>query len=356
MMRAAAGELLPVRPEPFSLLNPDGVAQADPPLEPAELLEALRWMVLSRRLDELCTKLQRMGRIGLYGPAHGQEAAVVGSGLALDPGRDWMVPASREQPAMLRQGLPLRNLLASYMGRLDAARIPDGVRLLPRQQSIGTQLPHAAGLAWALKLRGERSVVLVYCGDGATSEGDFHEACNVAGVMVLPLVIAVINNSYAISTPVSRQTAGVIATRAAGYGFPGRLVDGNDLFAVHAATRAALERALAGRGPSLLELRTYRMGFHNTSDNPREYRDDSEVASAAAVDPIERVRRYILAGGIATEGDLTAMELGIAEELETTQREVAAIPRPGREAIFEHVFDTLPERVKRQRDQIEPGF
>ena len=176
-------------------------------MKPAQVVEALRLMMLSRALDDLCTKLQRMQRIGLYAPVHGQEAAVVGTALALDPRRDWMVPASREQPAMLQHGLPLEKLFASYMGRLDAAAIPEEVKLLPRQQSIGTQLPHAAGLAWAVNLRREQAAVMVYCGDGASSEGDFHEACNLAGVMKLPLIIVLINNSYAISTPIRLQTA-----------------------------------------------------------------------------------------------------------------------------------------------------
>jgi TPP-dependent pyruvate/acetoin dehydrogenase alpha subunit len=313
-------------------------------------------MVLSRRLDDLGTKLQRMGRIGLYSPVHGQEAAVVGSALALDPKRDWMVPASREQPAWLRHGLPLRSLFASYMGRLDEARIPDGLRLLPRQQSIGTQLPHAAGIAWAVKLRREPGIVLVYCGDGASSEGDFHEACNLAGVMRLPLVIVLINNAYAISTPVAKQTAGSLAARAAGYGFRGRVIDGNDLFAVYDATREAVARARQGGGPTLLECQTYRMSFHNTSDNPKEYRADSEVAEAATRDPIARVRTYVVAAGLATEDELDAVQRDTATELERIQKEVAGVPRPGREAIFEHVYDRLPERVRRQRDGDEPGF
>lgn len=356
MTTAAPGEVLPLHPEPHSLLAADGTFSGAVPMSAPEVVEALRWMTLSRRLDELSTKLQRLGRIGLYGPVHGQEAAVVGSAMALDPRRDWMVPASREQPAMLRQGLPLRNLFASYMGRLEQARIPDGVKLLPRQQSIGTQLSHAAGLAWALTLRREQAVVMVYCGEGASSEGDFHEACNLAGVMTLPLVITLINNAYAISTPVSRQTAGSLAARAAGYGFRGRVVDGNDLFAVHDAARVAVERALAGGGPTLLECRTYRMGFHNTSDNPKEYRADAEVVEAAAKDPIERVRRYVLAAGLAAEAELEAMDQQITAELQQTQKEVSALPRPGRDAIFEHVYETLPERVRRQRDRVEPGF
>ena len=172
-----------------------------PPMTADQLREALTLMLQSRAIDELAIKLQRLKRIGLYAPVSGQEAAVVGSSMALDPRRDWMVPASREQPAMIRHGLPLENFFAAYMGRFDFASIPKDVKLLPRQQAIGAQLPHAAGLAWALKLRHERAVTMVYCGDGASSEGDFHESLNLAGVMRAPLVVVVINNGTRSPSP-----------------------------------------------------------------------------------------------------------------------------------------------------------
>jgi pyruvate dehydrogenase E1 component alpha subunit len=167
-------------------------------LSAAQIAEAMRLMLLSRAIDERVIKLHRLSRAGTYGPVHGQEAAVVGSAMALDPMRDWIVPASREQPAMIRHGLGLDRLLAGYMGKINFSRIPDDMKLLPRNQSIATQLPHAVGLAWALKLRRVRGAVLVYFGDGASSEGDFHEAANLAGVQRVPLVFLLINNRYAI--------------------------------------------------------------------------------------------------------------------------------------------------------------
>lgn len=331
-------------------LDPDGELLEDCPLSEAGIAEALGLMHLSRALDELAIKLQRLNRLGVYGPVEGQEAAAVGSALALDPGRDWMVPASREQPAYVHHGLPLDRLLASYMGRLRHARIPDGVRVLPRQQSIGAQLPQAVGLAWALKLRGERAAALVYLGDGAASEGDFHEAANLAGVQGVPLVFVLINNRYAISTPSERQSAaGTLAVRAAGYGFPGVAVDGNDVFAVYAATREGVERALAGRGPTLVECRTYRVGFHNTSDNPREYRPDAEVEAARRLDPIVRLERYLRSTGWP-EQRLEAIRAEAQGEVADAYRVVSALPRPGPEEIYQHVYETLPERVRRQRD------
>jgi len=334
----------------IELLGVDGSIRGPVPMTSEQVVDALRLMLLSRAVDDRLIKLQRMGRVGVYGPVHGQEAAVIGSAMALDPGRDWIVPASREHPAMLRHGLPLKNMFATYMGNFDAAAVPDGVRLLPRQQSIGSQLPHAAGLAWALKLRGIGGVVAVYFGEGASSEGDFHEASNLAGVMRVPLVMLLINNHYAISTPVHRQTAAPqLAARAEGYGFPGFLVDGNDLFAVYSTTVEAVQRALSGGGPTLIECRTYRMGFHNTSDNPKEYRDQGELDDAEQRDPIERVRRFASREGIWSATQETAALDEIRSDIEVAQREVEELPRPGAAAIFEHVYETLSPRLQQQR-------
>ena len=334
----------------IELLGIDGTVREAAPMAAEQVVDALRLMLLSRAVDDRLIKLQRMGRVGVYGPVQGQEAAVIGSAMALDPQRDWIVPASREHPAMLRHGLPLMNMFATYMGNFDAAAVPEGVRLLPRQQSIGSQLPHAAGLAWALKLRKAGGVVAVYFGEGASSEGDFHEASNLAGVMRVPLVMMLINNHYAISTPVHRQTAAVdLAARAEGYGFPGFVVDGNDLFAVYATTVDAVKRALSGGGPTLIECRTYRMGFHNTSDNPKEYRDAAEVDEAQRRDPVERVRRFATREGIWSDAIEAAALDEIHSAIETAQRQVEELPRPGPAAIFEHVYETLPPRLQRQR-------
>jgi pyruvate dehydrogenase E1 component alpha subunit len=340
----------------FRFLDVDGRLRRRSPMSAEQVIEALRLMLLSRAIDERFTKLQRMGRVRLYTPVLGQEAAVVGSAMALEPDRDWMVPASREQPAMLRHGLPLKNLFATFMGKLDRTAIPPSVNLLPRQQSIGAQLPHAVGLAWALKLRRIRTVVAVYFGEGASSEGDFHEALNLAGVMQVPLIFLLINNQYAISTPVRKQSAALnFASRAQGYGFPGVLVDGNDLLGVYAATVDAVERALAGSGPTLIELKTYRIGFHNTSDNPNEYREQAEVAAAMELDPIERVRRYALRTGFWSADREAALIEDIQSEIETTQRLVESFPQPGAEAVFDHVYETPPRRLQQQRAEALGG-
>ncbi len=342
-------------PAPLQLLRSDGSlgGGATAPMDDATARDALRLMMLSRALDERAIKMNRLGRLGVYGPVMGQEASVVGSHFAIDPSVDWLVPAYREQPAMLRQGYPLANLLAAYMGRLSAVRVPDGVLMLPRQQSVGTQLPHAAGLAWGLKLRQTGGVVLTYVGEGASSEGDFHEACNLAGVTRAPLVVVVQNNGWAISTPSARQTAAEsIAARAPGYGIAGALVDGNDLFAVYAAAREAVERARSGGGATLIESRTFRLGFHNTTDNPRRYRKPEEEAAARELDPVRRVQLYLASRGAFDDATRAAWETEVAAEVDAAVSQVDSFPRPGVEDVFEHAYADLPPRVRRQRDEM----
>jgi TPP-dependent pyruvate/acetoin dehydrogenase alpha subunit len=332
------------------VLDERGVLSGRCPMSETQIAEAMHWMSLSRAIDDRLIKLQRIGRVGVYGPVQGQEAAVVGSSMALDPQIDWIVPASREQPAMLRHGLPLVNLFAGYMGRVDQAAVPAGVNLLPRQQSIGAQLPHAVGLAWALKIRRLTGVVLVFFGEGASSQGDFHEACNLAGVVQAPIVFVLVNNRYAISTPVQKQSAAPnLASRAEGYGFPGTAVDGNDLFAVYSVAAAAITRAREGGGPSLIECKTYRIGFHNTSDNPKEYRDQAEVSAEMERDPIERLRRYATQAGIwSTELD-AKLQKRIREEIDTAQRFIDSVPRPTTTAVFDHVYETPSARFSEQK-------
>lgn len=342
-----AGEL-----EPLRILAPDGSVPDgyQPPLSEPELLAAYRLMLLSRRLDERAFNLQRQGRLGTFSPVHGQEAAVVGSAAALDSARDWVVPQYRELPAMLRQGYTLDRFFLYFMGNPEGNRMPEGVNLLPFQISLATQLPHAVGLAWGLRHQGRDGVVCVYFGDGGSSEGDFHEACNLAGLRRAPVIFLLQNNGWAISTPVSKQTAAAsFATRAAGYGFPGELVDGNDLFAVHAATARAVERARSGAGPTLIEARTYRLGPHNTADDPTRYVDPEELDARRALEPIARVRSYLQGAGILRAG----VEERLQAEIETEIAEAlaAAEARGGARAeqIFEHVYADPPARVIAQR-------
>jgi pyruvate dehydrogenase E1 component alpha subunit len=231
--------------------------------------------------------------------------------------------------------------------------MPEGVNLLPFQISLATQLPHAVGLAWGLRHQGLDGVVCVYFGDGASSEGDFHEACNLAGLRRAPVLFFLQNNRWAISTPVSKQSAAAsFAARADGYGFAGELVDGNDLFAVYESTRRAVERARAGEGPTLIESLTYRMGPHNTADDPTRYVDQAELEAHRALDPIARLRVYLEESGLLLPGAEQQIQAEIDAEVEDALAlaESQAGARP--EQIFDHVYADPPERVREQRREL----
>jgi TPP-dependent pyruvate/acetoin dehydrogenase alpha subunit len=336
------------------VLAPDGtlVDGAEPALGLERTVEGLRWMMLSRAFDARATALQRQGRFGTFSPAKGQEASVVGTSLALDPATDWIVPSYRELAALVRHGHQLDRIVAGYLGKLSSARIPDDVLLLPNQVALATQLQHAVGLAWGLKLQRKPGVVMAYCGDGAASEGDFHEACNMAGVRRAPIVFVLMDNGWAISTSRAVQTAGEFHQRAEGYGFTGVAVDGNDLLAVFEVASEAVARARRGEGPTLIDCLTYRLSFHNTTDNPRAYLPEGWLERAEREDPIQRVQAFLASRGLWDEATKAAIEGEIAEQLDAAVSGALAMPaaRPG--DVFDNVFADPPERVRRQRDEL----
>jgi len=329
------------------------VAGVQSVMEEEFLLEALRWMMKSRLYDKRVIALQRQGLFGVYSPGTGQEASIVGSAMALDPARDWMVPQYRELMATVHHGLPLEVISAQYLGKIAPARIPDGVNVLPSQVSIAAQLPHATGLSWGLHLRGEDAVVLAYIGEGGSSEGDFHEALNLAGVIKAPVVFFMSNNQWAISTS-RRIQSGTrsFALRAAGYGFAGVEVDGNDVMAVYDVAVKAVEGARRGEGPTLIEAVTYRMGFHNTTDNPSRYQDPAELEQARQRDPIGRVQKYLGALGLWDAHREATVTEELTNEIELALTIAFPTPAPGPEDLFEHIYEHLPERVRRQRSEL----
>jgi pyruvate dehydrogenase E1 component alpha subunit len=253
---------------------------------------------------------------------------------------------------MLHQGYSLTHSLRYFTGDPEGNYMPEGVNVLPFQISLAAQIPHAVGLAWGLRHQGHDGVVIAYFGDGASSEGDAHEAMNLAGLRRAPVVFLLKNNGWAISTPVSKQTAALsFAARAPGYGFPGELVDGNDLFAVHDATSRAVARARAGEGPTLIEARTYRLGAHNTADDSTRYVDPAELERRRGADPIDRMRRYLVGRGLIDQSSEARMAAELAEEIEQAVSAAEAGVRPGPEALFDHVYADPPPRVRRQREQ-----
>src|ERR687897_445591 len=290
--------------EHLSILDADGNLDAalEPDLAPDLLQRLYRGMVLGRRLDERMVRLQRQGRVGTFAPIKGQEASQIGS-VATLRSQDWMVPSFRETAAMLWRGWPIEKMLMFFAGCIEGSSPPPDVNDLPVCIPVATQVPHAVGLAYAAQYRDDDVVVMSYFGDGATSEGDFHEACNFAGVWHVPVVFVCQNNQWAISVPLKKQPhSRTIAQKALAYGFPGIQIDGNDLLAVYAATREAVARARAGEGPTLIECVTYRLGGDTTADDPTKDRPDHEVKAWEKKDPLTRLVPYLERKGIRTAG------------------------------------------------------
>ena len=338
------------------MLRPDGslVPGARPMMDEELVLEAARWMLLSRLYDQRATTLQRQGAYGVFSPTLGQEASVIGSAMALDPARDWIVPQYRELMAVVHHGYPLERIAATHMGRsTEATRIPEGVNVLPTQIALAAQLPHAVGLAWGLKLQGRDSVVMAYIGEGGSSEGDFHEALNLAGVRRAPVVFFMQNNQWAISTSRSVQSATTsFALRAAGYGFTGVEVDGNDLLAVYEVSVEAVKRARSGAGPTLIESITYRMGFHNTTDNPALYEDPALRQDAQERDPIERVTKYLASLGMWNQEREVETTASVRQEIDAAIEKALTFPAVEPGHLFENVYAQPPERLLRQRSTL----
>jgi pyruvate dehydrogenase E1 component alpha subunit len=334
----------------LSILDSDGTLDAalEPDIPSGSLDRMYRAMLLGRRLDERMVRLQRQGRIGTFAPIKGQEASQIGSVATLTP-RDWMVPSFRETAAMLWRGWPIEKMLMFFAGYLEGGSPAPGQRDLPITIPVATQLPHAVGLAYAAQYKDDDAVVLAYFGDGATSEGDFHEAANFAGVWHVPVVFVCQNNQWAISVPLKKQThSRTIAQKALAYGFPGIQVDGNDLLAVYAATQEAVARARAGDGPTLIECVTYRLGVHTTADDPTKYRSEDEVKAWEKKDPLTRLVPYLERKGIRTAG----LDAEIDAEIAAAVERFEAAPAPDPIAVFDHVYAERPPHLERQRAEM----
>jgi pyruvate dehydrogenase E1 component alpha subunit len=336
--------------EHLSILDSDGNLDTalEPDIPPATLQVMHRAMVLGRRLDERMVRLQRQGRIGTFAPIKGQEASQIGSAFCLTP-RDWMVPSFRETAAMVYRGWPIERILAFFAGYLAGGPPGPDQRDLPIAIPVATQLPHAVGLAYAAQYRGDNAVVMVYFGDGATSEGDFHEAANFAGVWGLPVVFVCQNNQWAISVPLKKQThSRTLAQKALAYGFPGLQVDGNDILAVYAASRQAVERARAGDGPTLIECVTYRLAMHTTADDPTRYRADEEVKAWERKDPLPRFAAYLQKRNLLEAG----LEEAVDAEIGAAVQRFEAMPAPDALAMFDHAYAELPPHLMAQRQEV----
>jgi 2-oxoisovalerate dehydrogenase E1 component alpha subunit len=336
------------------VLSADGtpVGDTNVGLPDHDLRELLRLMIRARRLDRECVALQRQGELTVYPPFEGQEAAQVGSAYALAEG-DMVFPSFRELAAAITRGVDAVEHLQYPRGTWHGGPYdPVANGFAPICVPVATQIVHAVGWAMGAKLDTSGACSLAYFGDGSASEGDFHEAANMAAVYVAPAILFCQNNGWAISVPLSQQTAAPIADRAAGYGFPGVRVDGNDVLAVYAVTRAAVERARAGDGPTLIEAMTYRIGSHTTADDASRYRTDEEVASWRERDPIERLRRFLISTGAIDDAFVTATEAEAAEWVSKVRAELTALGPPPPSEVFDHTFAEPPATVLRQREEL----
>ena len=355
--------------ELFQILSEDGALIGERPSSlNDEALEAMyKHMRFLRLVDERMLTLQRQGRISFYGACTGQEAAVIGSGLALEP-QDWVYPALREGGVALIRGFDFEDYVAQLfgnaadktLGRQMPCHYTDrGTHFVSLSSPIATQLPQAIGTAWAMKLRGDEAVVIGYMGDGATSEGDFHVAMNLAGLHNLPIVLFCQNNQWAISSfsgfaGAERTT---FAARALGYGLAGLRVDGNDALACYAAEQWAANRARANAGPTLIEFFTYRAEGHSTSDDPSGYRSAQEREEWPLGDPVMRLKNHLIAIGEWDEERQEKMDLEAAEHVKKVTKEAETngilghgLHHPFR-TMFEDVFEELPWHLQEQANQ-----
>jgi len=358
-MKAALLETLPGITPFVSLLGPDGHRDATgafadlvADIGPGELLALYRDMVIIRRIDTEATALQRQGELGLWPPLLGQEAAQVGSARALAPD-DFVFASYRENGVAWVRGVAPTDLLVTWRGVAQSGWDPFIHRMATPQVIIGAQTLHATGYALGMQLAKSDSVAVTYFGDGATSEGDVSEALVFAASHAAPVVFFCQNNHWAISEPVRVQSRSAIVDRASGFGIPGIQVDGNDVLAVMAVTRSAIERARRGDGPTFIEAVTYRMGPHTTADDPTRYRPSAELADWAAKDPLARVANYLREAGVldpVAEAEVAAAADAVAAELRAG---CLAMPDLPSDALFDHVYAEPHPRIDEQRAEHE---
>ncbi|MGD2021561.1 MAG: pyruvate dehydrogenase (acetyl-transferring) E1 component subunit alpha [Desulfobacterales bacterium] len=342
--------------ETLSILDEKGHLdkKLEPDIQEDVLLQLYRTMLLARRFDERLLNLQRQGRIGTFAPIKGQEAAQLGTIAHLRP-TDWMVPAFRETAAEIWRGRSLESVIYYFNGFNEGGAIPDDRNDFPISVPVGSQMIHAVGLGWAAKYRQTDDVAMTYFGDGATSQGDFHEALNFAAVFQAPVIFVCQNNQWAISIPVSQQTRSqTLAQKALAYGMPGIQVDGNDILAVYAAAQEAVQRARSGDGPTLIECVTYRLMMHTTADDPKRYRADEEVEQWIQRDPLPRFEKYLLDKELLSEEKRSGIESEILEEIQAAidraEKQMEAMGDPI--DMFNYTYAEMPPDLKVQKEML----
>lgn len=341
----------------LSILDANGQVDTDlePDLDEGTLINLYRVMLLGRRFDERLLQLQRQGRIGTFPPIAGQEAAQVGAVAAMRP-EDWMVPSFRETAAEIWRGRTLDNIIIANNGLNEGGIMPAAGRDFPIAIPVGSQIPHAVGLAWAAKYRRTDEIVMVFFGDGATSEGDFHEAINIAAVFQVPLVFVCQNNQWAISIPLAGQTRSqTIVQKAIAYGLPGVQVDGNDVLAVYSAAEQAVRSARAGDGPTFVECVTYRMSMHTTADDPKRYRSEKEVEQWQQRDPLSRFEKYLIGKKVLTRQSIDDLQAEIAAEIQQAVDHAEAQMQSMGDPLemFDHLYAQAPPYLEKQKRMLQ---
>lgn len=335
----------------FSLINPDGSVRGRLPITVDEMKLLYADMVEARVFDDKSMAMQRQGRLATYAPFRGQEAAQIGAAAALLDD-DWVAATYRDAALNWRSGYPWELLILGRTGDERGGQVPDGVNVLPPSITVGGHMIHAVGLAWAEKLSGSDRIALTSFGDGATSEGDFHEAMNFAAVYQTPTVFFCQNNGYAISYPTSEQTRSeTIAIKANAYGMPGIQVDGNDVVAVLVAVQEAAALARQGGGPSLIEAVTYRLGPHTTADDPTRYREGDEDEEWEAKDPLLRVRRLLEQQGQWSEDWETDVKGQATRVIENAVDWAESVPEPTLEEMLGRMYAAPTQPLRHQLEQ-----
>lgn len=341
----------PLKDKMLQVLDPKGKivdAKLEPKIDDETLIKMYETMLLGRTADTKALQYQRQGRMLTYAPIKGQEGLQVGVSAALEK-QDWFVPAFREMAGMLYKGAPLKQLYLYWYGNEEGNHFDEDLRILPISVPIGSQINHAAGIAYASKMRKKDEITVAFVGDGGTSHGEFHEGVNFGAVFGLPMVTVIQNNQFAISTPRSVQSkAKNLATKAVGYGIPGIVVDGNDPLAMYIAMEEARKRAIKGDGPTLIEAMTYRLGPHTTSDDPTIYRKDEELKEWEAKDPLIRFKQYLIDKGLWSEEKDEEKIKEFTDYSNKVFKEVEASGLVPFDDVFKYHYETMPKHVEEQ--------
>ncbi len=336
--------------EKVEVMNSENPAEEAPNLAEDEYIELYKKMVVARKFDEKAFSLQRRGEISTYAPHKGQEAAQIGSIYPLRD-EDWVVPSFRESAAFIMRGAPLEKIFQRWMGDANGQKGLAELNTLPVAIPVGTQNLHTAGLGMAMSFKEDDNAVVGFTGDGSTSEGDFHEALNFAGVYDAHSVFFVQNNQYAISMPFEKQTnSDTVAQKALAYGINGVQVDGNDILAVIKAMREVLEKARNGE-PALVEALTYRLEDHTTSDDSTRYREDDEVEEWREQDPLNRFRNYLKEHDIWRD-ELEGFEDEAKEKVDEAANKALEMDKPSFDELFDYVYGEMPELLAKEKEEL----